>query len=273
MTASRTDHLAAFRRLHAPGELLVLPNAWDAATSRLAEACGARAVATTSSGVAWCHGYPDGNALPPRILADAVAGIARVLGVPLTVDAEAGYASDPGAVAETVASIAAAGAVGINLEDGADAPDLLCAKLDAIRETTRRAGLDVFVNVRTDVYLRGLVPPEGALDETLARARRYRAAGADGLFVPYLRDADAIRAVAAATPLPLNVMVVPGLPPVAALRALGVRRVSAGSAIAQRAYAAARRAATEMLIDGRYDAMLEAGVPYPEMNALFRPAT
>jgi 2-methylisocitrate lyase-like PEP mutase family enzyme len=258
-----------FRRLHEPGQLLVLPNAWDAGSARLIESCGAAAIATTSSGVSWACGYPDGDALPPRILATAVAGIARVLSVPLTVDIEGGYSSEPSVVAEVVRAVVDAGAVGVNLEDGAGSPALLCAKIAAAKKAAADTGVDLFVNARTDVFLRGLVPPERAVAETIERAQQYRAAGCDGVFTPRLGDPEKIRQLAAAVDLPLNVMVVPGLPPVAELQRLGVRRVSAGSAIAQVALASARRAAAQLLRDGRYDAMLEASVTYGELNALF----
>jgi 2-methylisocitrate lyase-like PEP mutase family enzyme len=258
-----------FRRLHATGEPLVLPNAWDAGSARLIEQCGARAIATTSSGLAWSRGYPDGNALPPRVLATAVEEIARVLSVPLSIDVEAGYSDEPRVVGEVVAAVIGAGAVGINLEDGSGSPELLCAKLAVVKAVARQAGVDLFVNVRTDVYLRALVPAERALEETIARGRTYQEAGGDGLFVPGLTDREAMRAIAAAVPLPLNVMVRPGLPAVAELAALGVRRVSAGSAIAQAAHGATMRAATQLLGEGRYDAMLEAAPTYAELNALF----
>src|SRR5262249_36246271 len=111
-----------FRRLHEPGKPLLLPNAWDAGSARLIEACGAAAIATTSAGLAWSRGYPDGNALPPRVLAAVVEEIARVLSVPLTVDSEGGYSTDPPATGDTVAPRAGAGAVGVNLEDGGGAP-------------------------------------------------------------------------------------------------------------------------------------------------------
>ena len=272
MTDSARDHAAAFRRLHAPGALLVLPNAWDAGSARVIEKCGAAAIATTSSGLAWSRGYADGNLLPPALLAAAVGEIVRVLSVPLTVDAEGGYSADPRTVGENVAAVAAAGAVGVNLEDAGTGPDLLCAKIEAAKTAAARAGVDLFVNARTDVYLRTLVPPERARAETIARAGRYRAAGCDGLFVPVLTDPDAIREIAAAVELPLNVMVLPQLPPVAELRALGVRRVSAGAAIAQAVHGLTRRAATELLREGRYDAMFDRPMTYGELNALFAPA-
>jgi len=258
-----------FRRLHDPGRLLILANAWDAAGARLIEECGAPAIATTSAGVAWAQGYPDGNALPPAVLAAAVAGIARAIRVPLTVDVEAGYSDDPAEVARVVRAVIDAGAVGINLEDGADAPDLLCAKIEATRAAAERAGVDLFVNVRTDVFLRGLVPAEQAVEATIERGRRYLAAGGDGLFVPYVVAApDMRRLVDAIDPGPLNVMAVPGLPAAAELRALGVRRLSAGSALASAALGHVHRLAEGFLRDGRSEPLFEAPVAYGTMNAL-----
>src|SRR5262249_56856965 len=127
----------------------------------------------------------------------------------------------------------AGGAVGINIEDGSGPPELLCAKVAAARAAATRAGVDLFVNARTDVYLRGLVPRAQAIGETVARGRRYQAAGADGLFVPGLVDPDAIRTIASDVTLPLNVMVSRGLPPIAELARLGARRGSAGAASSQ----------------------------------------
>jgi 2-methylisocitrate lyase-like PEP mutase family enzyme len=267
MKQAADERARVFRRLHGPGELLVLPNAWDAASARLIESCGATAIATTSAGVAWAHGYPDGDALPPTVLTTAAAEIVRVVSVPLSVDVEGGYSDDPRAAAGTVAAVVAAGAVGINLEDGAASPELLCAKVAAVRAA---AGAGLFINVRTDVYLRGLVPPERAVHETIERGRRYQAAGCDGLFVPGLSDAGAIREIVQALDLPLNVMIVPGLPSVSELRALGVRRLSAGSGIAQGAYGFTRAAATGLLRDGLYDAVPGPAVGYGELNVLLR---
>jgi len=257
-----------FRQLHAPGQLLVLPNAWDAASARLIEACGAAAIATTSAGLAWSRGYADGNHLPPRLLAAAIAEIARVLSVPLTVDAEGGYSADPREVGDTVAAVVDAGAVGVNLEDGNAPPDLLCAKIAAAKSAAARAGIDLFVNARTDVFLRRLVPPERAVAETVERARRYREAGCDGLFVPDALDARVIGDIAEAIEIPLNVMVRPALPPLAELKERGVRRVSAGAAIAGAAYGTAQRAARQLLDEGRYEAMFETAVGYGELNGL-----
>ena len=225
--APQAEH---FHRLHHDG-LLLLANAWDAGSARLTESLGAKAIATTSAGVAWAHGYADGSHLPVRRLVDAAARIARVIRVPLSVDFEDGYASDPATVADNVARVIDAGAVGINIEDGADSSDLLAAKIERIKRMTAERGVDLFVNARTDVYLRGLVGGDRRVAETRARAKRYRDAGADGLFVPGLADVDQIGEVVASAGLPLNVMSLPGLPSAAELESLGVRRLSAGAAI------------------------------------------
>ncbi len=260
----------AFRSLHVPGRPVRVANAWDAGSARLIESCGAPAIATTSAGLAWARGYPDGNALPVSVLAAAVAEIVRVVSVPLSVDAEGGYSDDPAAVGEHVRAIIDAGGIGINLEDGSSGPDLLVAKIEAARAAGDAAGVRLFINARTDVYLRGLVPPEAGVAESVARGARYADAGADGLFVPGVKDPDAIRAIAAGSSLPLNVLVVPDLPPISELAALGVARVSAGSGIAQAAAGIARRAALAFLADGRFEAMLERDADYGMLNALFR---
>lgn len=266
---ARPDTAAIFHRLHEGPQPLLLPNAWDAGSARLMESLGAKAVATTSAGVAWTHGYPDGNSLPVRLLVATVATIARAIRVPLTVDVEGGYADDPPTVEETVAKVVEAGAVGINIEDGSSAPDLLCLKIERARRAGAHFDIDLFVNARTDVYLGGLAPEGQRVAETLARARLYRNAGASGLFVPGLRDPEEIRAIAAGAGLPLNVMAWPGLPPAAELARLGVRRLSAGSGIAQALWGKAAVLATDFLKHGRSDPLGEGSMPYPDINALF----
>src|SRR3546814_473562 len=114
---AEADVAATFRRLHHEPEPLVLANAWDAGSARLIESLGTKAIATTSAGVAWSRGYPDGNSLPVPLLVAAVAEISRAIRVPLTVDVEGGYAADPTAVGETIVHVIDAGAVGINIEE------------------------------------------------------------------------------------------------------------------------------------------------------------
>jgi 2-methylisocitrate lyase-like PEP mutase family enzyme len=267
-----TNRVAEFRRLHEGPSVLVLANCWDAGSARLVESLGARALATTSAGVAWSCGHPDGDALPTERLADAVRAIVRTVALPLSVDVEGGYASDPAAVGETVAALVEAGVVGINLEDGREPPEALAAKIESVKRAVRKRGADVFINARTDVYLAALVPEAKRLEETLSRARLFEAAGADGLFVPKVVEPAEIRAITAGTKLPLNVLAWPKLPPAAELAALGVRRLSAGSAIALQAFARAAASTKAFLREGRSDDVAGAGLSYAEMNALFQRA-
>ena len=268
MTA-KAEAAKTFHRLHEGLEPLLLPNAWDAGSARLMESLGAQAVATTSAGVAWTHGYPDGDVLPVRMLVATIVAIARTIRVPLTVDVEGGYSDEPAAVEETVARVVEAGAVGINIEDGSSAPDLLCLKIERARRAGQHFGIDLFVNARTDVYLRGLAPEAKRVAEVLARAKLYRDAGASGLFVPGLRDPQEIRAVATDAGLPLNVMAWPGLPGAAELAQLGVRRLSAGSGIAQALWGKASALASDFLKSGKSEPLGEGAMAYPAINALF----
>jgi 2-methylisocitrate lyase-like PEP mutase family enzyme len=260
---------ATFHGLHDhPSRPLVLVNVWDAASARLVEDAGATAIATTSAGVAWSLGRPDGNTLTRAVAMDAVARIAASVSVPVTVDIESGYADDADGVARTVDAVLEAGAVGINIEDGRLHPDALADRIGAARRAAERAGVPLFVNARTDVHLAGLVDPERLLAETLERARRYRGAGADGVFVPGVRDVETIRALVESIDGPVNVMAGPGSPTVAKLARIGVARISLGSAVAQAAYAVVRQATAELRTTGTYDS-LAAGVEYADLNALF----
>jgi 2-methylisocitrate lyase-like PEP mutase family enzyme len=168
--------------------------------------------------------------------------------------------------------VTSAGAVGINIEDGAGEPGLLCAKIEQAKRAGVRLGVDLFVNARTDVYLRGLAPKDRRVAETLARAERYRAAGADGIFVPGLADGREIQAVASGARLPLNVMAWPGLPLASELEALGVRRLSAGSGIAQVVFGKVASLAAAFLREGASDPLADSAMPYADLNALLSAA-
>jgi 2-methylisocitrate lyase-like PEP mutase family enzyme len=262
-----------FRNLHhRPGQPLVLANIWDAGGARLVESLGAKAIATTSAGVAWSLGYADGNRLPLDELARVVRGIVGAVRVPVTIDVEAGYSDDPSTVVEGLKPVFETGIAGLNIEDGADAPSVLAMKIEALKRSIASTGLDVFVNVRTDVYLRNLSPDEKKVSETLKRANIYRLAGADGLFVPGIVDAEQIREVASGTALPLNVMSVPGLPRLPELATLDVRRLSAGSALSQVIWQHVALLSQRFLIEG--DSALFAGdsMAYGRLQALFAEA-
>ena len=262
--------MKTFRDLHAPGEFLILPNAWDAGSARLIESAGAAAIATSSAAVAWANGYPDGNFLPPHLLVRTIESIQRAIKVPLSVDCEGGYSDDPAIVEKNVFDFVSAGAVGINIEDGSASPDLLCAKIEAAKRAADRAGVDLFVNARVDVLLKQLVPQERAIEEILTRAARYRDAGADGIFVPRIAAGDDIEAVARGIdPLPLNVMAIPHLTSAEELRRRGARRLSAGVAIARAAISLTLQLATDFLRDGDSDAAYRHITDKTNMNSLF----
>ena len=264
------NNAAVFRQLHHAAHPLVLPNAWDAGSARLIESLGAKAIATTSAGVAWAHGYADGHHLPARLLAATVAEIVRVVKVPVSTDVEGGYSEDLDEVEQAISRVIDAGAVGINIEDGTGPVDQLCHKIERAHRAADRAGVALFVNARTDVYLHSLAPEDSRVEMTLSRAGRYRGAGADGLFVPTVAKADDIRAIAAGSALPLNVLAWPGLPDLAELQRLGVKRLSAGSGIARALFDRGAVLALGFLKNGRLEPADNHVMTYPRINELMR---
>lgn len=216
----------------------------------MVERLGASAVATTSAGVAWSLGYGDGQRLPLDKLVRRAKEIVEVVGIPVSVDVEAGYAENPADVVESLAGVFGAGVAGINIEDGTDSADLLAKKIEAIKRWLASEGLDVFVNARTDIYLAGLAPDDLRVAETLRREAIYRRAGADGLFVPCLVNAPEIAAIAGEAALPINVMATAGLPDAKQLATLGARRISAGSGVAQVAWRTAHELIERFMASG-----------------------
>jgi 2-methylisocitrate lyase-like PEP mutase family enzyme len=256
-----------FRALHGGQGVLVIPNAWDALSARIVESCGATAIATPSAALAWAHGKPDGEFLSLDTLVAAVREITAAVSIPVSVDLERGWSDDPTAVVDAVARVVDVGAVGVNLEDGVGAPELLARKIRACKASASTA--HVFVNARTDVFIRGLGASEHRVSEVRARARLYEDAGADGLFVPGIVAPTDIQAVASSTALPVNVLAVPGVPSVPELSTLGVRRLSVGPKLALAAFTAMRRAWRELFEQGTYAQLLDSDLTYAELNALF----
>lgn len=257
--------MSEFKKLHDGSKLLHLPNAWDAGSARLFESLGAAAIATTSAGVAWAQGYADNDHLPVDSAIAVAANIARVIKVPLSVDFENGYSSDAQQVARNVQRLIDVGVAGINLEDGGDAPALVADKIRAIKQLDR----DIFINLRTDVYLRGLAPEGERVAEVLKRAALYKEAGADGLFVPGICKVEEIKEVVAGAGLPVNVMDWPDLPSAQALHALGVVRLSAGSGIPQALWSVAAGMALGFLDTGNAGPLIAKAMPYGDLQALF----
>ncbi|MFB4304108.1 isocitrate lyase/phosphoenolpyruvate mutase family protein [Actinomadura sp. NTSP31] len=260
MTANN-DKARLFRSYH--DGVLLLPNAWDACSAVVIERAGASAIATSSAAVSWALGRPDGQRLGRDAMAAAVGRIADAVDVPVTADIEGGYGPDPEDVAATVEAVVAAGAAGINLEDSPGpagdplvAPSAQAERIAAACAAAARAGApDLVVNARTDVFFHQVGDPAGRLDEVIARAEVYAAAGAACLFVPGLLDLGLLEKLTAAVPVPVNAgLFFAGGPTVARLAKAGVRRISVGTALAGVAYTAVQRAAEAFLADGALDA-------------------
>jgi 2-methylisocitrate lyase-like PEP mutase family enzyme len=264
----------ALKALHLGKAPLLLPNVWDVASARIIEEVGFAALATTSAGIAFAHGFPDGQKIAAERMMAAIAEIAGAVQVPVTADVEAGYGPKPEDAARTAAGVIEAGAVGMNFEDATgDAQrtlmelDLQLERIDAIRETSARLGIPLLLNARTDVYLLQVGDPARRYDEAVRRAMAYGDAGADCIFVPGLRDVETIRRLVADLAHPINILAVPGSPSVPELASLGVRRVSLGSGPMRATLGLVRRLAAELRAHGTYTSM-EHAPSHAEMNAL-----
>jgi 2-methylisocitrate lyase-like PEP mutase family enzyme len=246
MPASTAERRARFRELHAQEGIFVMPNPWDAGSARLLAWCGFPALATTSAGFAWTLGRDDQSVTRDELVAH-VADISAATDLPLNVDSERLFADDLAGVAETVRLLGEAGAAGCSIEDydpatGSIDPLERAAERVAAAADAAHEGDPMVLTARAENLLYGA----GDLDDTIARLVAYRAAGADCLYAPGLVRADDIRAVVAAVGAPVNVLALPPAPPVAELHALGVRRVSTGSLLANAAYAAMLAGAQEL---------------------------
>jgi 2-methylisocitrate lyase-like PEP mutase family enzyme len=267
-TTPSTDRAAALLALHA-GRGFVIPNAWDAGSARILEQIGFPAIATTSAGIAWSCGVPDGGTLDRDVMLEHVGRIVAAVNVPVTADLEAGYGDSPDDVGRTVARAVELGAVGGNIEDagrgGLFDIDEAVDRLAAARAAAPRGTF--MLNARTDTYFAGTAGE--AFAETVERAVRYIEAGADCVFVPGVVDEDTIRRLATAIPGPLNV--VAGLTNVIdapTLFALGVNRVSLGGSLARAAFSTLERAGRELLDSGTLG-FLDGAIGYADLQRRF----
>jgi 2-methylisocitrate lyase-like PEP mutase family enzyme len=264
---AKTD---AFRAMHRDKQILLLPNAWDVASAQVIEQAGFGAVATTSAGIAFSLGYPDGQKISRQEMLEAVRRIATAVKVPVTADVEAGYGDRPEDAARTAQDVLAAGAVGMNLEDATGDPQhplldltLQVERVKAVRESP------IVLNARTDVYLREIGAPEKRYEEALRRLAAFRDAGAECVFVPGLRDAETIGRLVKDLQCPLNILCGPGVPSVPELQKLGVARVSLGSGPMRATLGLLLRIAKELKSAGTYT-NLEGAIPYAELNRLMQ---
>lgn len=275
MSVNKVDQVRmaeAFRARHARRPVLLLPNAWDAMSARLFAAAGFEAMATTSGGVAWALGYPDGEATPWSEVVAATARIVRAAGVPVSADIEAGYGASPQDVAAHVAEIIATGVVGINLEDGMHGPirsiDDAAARIRAAREAARATGVPIVINARCDVYFSQAYDEPARFGETVARCKAYLAAGADCVYPFGLREPETIARLTAAIAAPVNITGRAGMPDAAALERLGVARITIASAPTLVAMSAIRDLADHLRATGSFD-RLAAALRHPDAQKLF----
>lgn len=263
-----------FRRLHDRTSILLLPNAWDAGSAALFARRGFAAVATTSGGMAWSLGYADGECVPLADVLAAVARITRAVEVPVSVDFEGGYGSAAAEVEVSVRAVIAAGAVGINLEDGLPGHgplrpiDEAAARIAAARAAAAAAGVPIFINARVDHWLHPAADPAEHLPDAIARAQAYLDAGADGIYPLGLADRATLAAFIRAVAAPVNVAAGAGVPPLRELAALGVARVSTATRLATLALGAVDHALRRVLDEGGFDA-LAADFSYADAQGLF----
>jgi 2-methylisocitrate lyase-like PEP mutase family enzyme len=227
-----------FKSLHVNGSPVILFNIWDAGGARTVAQAGAKAIATGSWSVAASHGFDDGESIPLSLVLANLKRIADSVSIPVTLDFETGYATDLSGLKENIRAVIAAGAIGINFEDRIiGAGDLQTiedqsARIKAVREAADETSIPLFINARTDVFLKTYPAKhdEGQLEEALQRAAAYAEAGASGLFAPGLRDPDLIQKLCARSSLPVNILALPDTPPTKTMAQLGVARISYGAA-------------------------------------------
>jgi 2-methylisocitrate lyase-like PEP mutase family enzyme len=264
----------AFRAMHRGTSVLLLPNVWDVISARIFEEAGFPAIATTSAGIAFTMGYPDGQKISRDEMLAAVSRIAAAVKVPVTADVESGYGDRPEDTAQTTRVVIEAGAVGMNLEDAAHHEErtlvdlaLQLEKIAAVKGVARTSGVPIVLNARTDVYLLEIGKPESRCDEALKRLSAFRDAGADCLFVPGLRDAATIGRLVRELRCPVNILAGPGSPSVPKLQRLGVARVSLGSSPIRATLGLLRRMAEELRTTGTYRT-LEDAPSHADVNRL-----
>jgi 2-methylisocitrate lyase-like PEP mutase family enzyme len=263
------DRRARFRALHERDELFVMPNPWDVGSARLLASCGFEALATTSAGYAWSLGRLDQNVSRDELVAH-VADLSSATSLPLNVDSERCFPEDQGGVAATVGLLAEAGAAGCSIEDY----DPATGRIDGVEEAAERVAIaaaaardmpePLVLTARAENHLHGV----DDFEDTIARLRAYRDAGADVVYAPGLSQLDVISAVVEAVGVPVNVLALPHGPSVSELASVGVRRVSTGGSLARSAYGALLDGAGELLGEGTSQ-YARAGASMDALRAAF----
>ena len=264
---------ARLRELHHAPELLILPNVWDPLGARMLESLGYPAVATASAAVAYSLGHRDGEVMPFEEMLGAIRRVARAVEVPVTADIERGYSDTPEGVADNVARVIEASAVGVNIEDslaeGGELRDVdgQCERIAAARSAADAAGVPLVINARVDVFIsQSGDPDEARLEETVARARRYLSAGADCVYPITLNDLGLLKELRAAIAAPINVYASPGTPPVPDLEAAGIARLSLGPGLLKVSLSAMKLVAQALREGGPYEAFTSGVISSQEIE-------
>ena len=272
-----------FLKFHQDKELLVLLNSWDIGSSKLIEACGYKAIATTSMGIAASLGYPDCQVIKLSEMIEAITGIVNAVQVPVTVDIEAGYGNNLNEIIDSVKKIIATGIVGINIEDSIDLNPVLidemefCERISAIRALSDSLGFHLVINARTDSFYTSSGSPQEKLSESIKRGNKYREAGADCIFIQPVWEKETISTLVKEINAPINILSNPGigaglLPSVRELQDLGVARLSLGSSLMKASLALIKKVADELSEKGTYNILLDSLTPLPDAALAYKMA-
>jgi 2-methylisocitrate lyase-like PEP mutase family enzyme len=273
-----------FLKLHQDKEILVLLNSWDTGSSKLIEACGYKAIATTSMGIAAALGYPDCEVIQLTEMIEVIKRIVQGVQVPVTVDIEAGYGNNLDAIIDSVTKIIATGIVGINIEDSLNLNPVLidelefCERIAAIRTLANSLGFHLVINARTDEFYVSPGSSQEKLTESIRRGNKYREAGADCIFVQPVWEKEMISTLVKEINAPINILSNPtigaGLPlSVGELQDLGVARVSLGSGLMKATLALIKKVADELSGNGTYNILLDSLSPIPDAALAYKMAT
>jgi 2-methylisocitrate lyase-like PEP mutase family enzyme len=273
-----------FLKYHHDKEILVLLNSWDIGSSKLIEACGYKAVATTSMGIAASLGYPDCQVIQLPEMIEVITGIINAVEVPVTVDIEAGYGNNLNEIIDSVKKIVATGIVGINIEDSIDLNPVLidemdfCERISAIRALSDSMGFHLVMNARTDSFYTSTGSTQEKLSESIRRGNKYREAGADCIFVQPVWEKDTIATLVKEINAPINILANPSIgagvtPSISELQDLGVARVSLGSGLMKATLALIKKVANELSEKGTYNILLDTLTPLPDAALAYKMTT
>ncbi len=276
MKAGHNERARRFNELHRTTDPFVIGSVWDPASAVVFERAGFAALGTSSAGVAYSQGFPDGQVIPLDAMIEAIGRIVDSVRIPVSADMEAGFGTTPEAIAAACLRAIEAGAVGVNIEDAPAGGsgslvdvDYQCEAIRRIRQAAQSIGAGLFINARTDAFWLRLWDEPERIAQSIARARAYLEAGADGIFIPGALDPITVRTLTSAIDAPVNILAMPGCPDIGHLRELGVRRLSQGSGPARAALGLSRRIALELLESGTYSSFHSGALSYPDANQLF----